>query len=145
MERVKRYIDIISSLFIINGKIESKIIVVKIKKSPEIIIDVKAIFLNSFLFFKKGSIKNKYNKPPYPKILRLPFKNVFFMFVPKIGLSLVKFKSSNVPKKIIIRLRSMIGIITLFVFTIALNPILFATPIQLRNIINIKYSGVFGK
>ena len=38
MERVKRYIDIISSLFIINGKIESKIIVVKIKKSPEIII-----------------------------------------------------------------------------------------------------------
>ena len=78
MERVKRYIDIISSLFIINGKIESKIIVVKIKKSPEIIIDVKAIFLNSFLFFKKGSIKNKYNKPPYPKILRLPFKNVFY-------------------------------------------------------------------
>lgn len=66
-------------------------------------------------------------------------------FSPRIGFSLVKFRSLKVPKKMIIRLSRMIGMITLFAFMIALKPILLATPMQPRKMMNIRYVGVLEK
>ena len=113
IQRVNKYIDIISSLFIIKGNVESRIITVKSRKRPETNIEISATFLKSFLFFKNGTIKNKYRRPPYANIFWLPSKNVVFTFWPSIGYNLLKFKFFSIPAKITIRLNNIIGIITL--------------------------------
>lgn len=59
MQRVSRYIDMISSLFMMNGKIASRIIVVNIRKRPEIVIEVRAIVLKSFFSFRNGRIRKR--------------------------------------------------------------------------------------
>lgn len=61
---VRRYIDIISSLWEINGNSAKSVTAVNSKNSPDISIDITATGVKSFLFFKNGIMKKRYSKPP---------------------------------------------------------------------------------
>ena len=120
-------------------------VIVNSKNSPEINIEIIAIFLKSFLFFNKGDRKNKYISPPYPNILLDPLMNVLFILVPNIGYILVILKFVIVPKNITIRLNNIKIVIIVFVFNIDLKPILLATAIGIMKESKSKYTDVVGK
>ena len=61
------------------------------------------------MFFRKGTIKNKYKRPPYAKIFWLPSKNVVFtvliliflvMIIMQIVSIAIKNKADEIKKKL---------------------------------------------
>ena len=129
----RRYIDNISSECVINGATRSRARIVITKNRVEIVINTIPTNLKSFLFFKVGIINNRYVIPLYANILVDPFIKVSFILLPKIGFIPDIDMYFRNPSISINPLAIIKGTIIKFVFTIDLNPNLFAIHTPSKN------------